>query len=288
MHRRVHYKQGYYTMTASSKEAVRSEFARRLRETVTGLGITYTDVARDLKVSPQSVQQWASGEAMPRPDRLPGLAEALHVTPEYLISASTTVAQATVAESELHKAVQDYSNHERDFQRALRERAASRRRALNELTEYVYTETDKHALRVVEGDGLYDVLLEDAAGLHYSVDCALGSLMGAGDCLVELPRDVAVHLHNHDGVAGSYLVAALPCVLDHVRTGAHSPLVLVLPVSLFDSVRFPEGRIARRLIFRYNDGRWLMMVVGQDVHDDPTDVTRYAGAFDLIGGETTT
>ena len=51
----------------------------------TRLGISQSELARIVGVSPQTVQQWESGETSPRPSRYKGLANALHVTEQWLV-----------------------------------------------------------------------------------------------------------------------------------------------------------------------------------------------------------
>jgi len=49
-------------------------------------GLNQSQLARDLGVSPQAVQNWEAGKANPKGDRLTGLATILGVTVEYLLS----------------------------------------------------------------------------------------------------------------------------------------------------------------------------------------------------------
>ena len=58
----------------------------RIRIARERLGLTQSDVARELKVKPQTVQQWESGQTSPRPKRIHKLAEVLKVSDVWLLT----------------------------------------------------------------------------------------------------------------------------------------------------------------------------------------------------------
>lgn len=60
-------------------------FAERLAEARTRAGLTQSELARNLRVSPQSVQQWEQSGTTPRSHRIKDLAQALGVTREWLL-----------------------------------------------------------------------------------------------------------------------------------------------------------------------------------------------------------
>jgi len=57
----------------------------RIKEAREAKGLNQSEVARHMKVFPQTVQQWESGKTAPRRGRLLALASFLGVTPEWLL-----------------------------------------------------------------------------------------------------------------------------------------------------------------------------------------------------------
>lgn len=51
-------------------------FSRRLNEALTELGLSQSELARRIKVTPQAVQRWCNGDSSPRAKTLSALAEA--------------------------------------------------------------------------------------------------------------------------------------------------------------------------------------------------------------------
>ncbi|HPE79100.1 MAG: helix-turn-helix transcriptional regulator [Planctomycetes bacterium] len=51
-------------------------------------GLSMSDIARALHVTPQAVRQWEHGDTTPRPERIRELAELLGVTTAYLLGGS--------------------------------------------------------------------------------------------------------------------------------------------------------------------------------------------------------
>jgi len=69
----------------------------RLHEARSRAGLSMSEIARRLGVSPQSVQQWESGTTTPRPQRIRDLAALLGVTEGYLLGAGEELAAAAEA-----------------------------------------------------------------------------------------------------------------------------------------------------------------------------------------------
>lgn len=67
-----------------SQETDAGSLARRLREAREEAGLSQREVARQLGIAPSTVSRWERGEARPRSDALPRLAEVLGVSVEWL------------------------------------------------------------------------------------------------------------------------------------------------------------------------------------------------------------
>ncbi len=63
------------------------EIYERLQSARKRTGLSMSEIARRLGVSPQSVQQWETGTTTPRPERIRDLAALLGVTEAYLLGA---------------------------------------------------------------------------------------------------------------------------------------------------------------------------------------------------------
>lgn len=59
------------------KNAHETVFAQRLNEALTELGLSQSELARRIKVTPQAVQRWCNGDSSPRSKALSALAEAI-------------------------------------------------------------------------------------------------------------------------------------------------------------------------------------------------------------------
>lgn len=59
--------------------------AERISERARIVGLSQSDIARELGITPQSVQQWFSGETVPRSTRLKRLAELLLTSGDYIL-----------------------------------------------------------------------------------------------------------------------------------------------------------------------------------------------------------
>ena len=64
-------------------------FAKNLRTVRSGRGLSQTDVAKKLFVTPQTVSKWESGHAFPDVENLCNLASALNTTPDRLLGIGT-------------------------------------------------------------------------------------------------------------------------------------------------------------------------------------------------------
>lgn len=60
----------------------------RIRKRREQLGLSQSELARQLGLKPQSIQQWEDGRAQPRPKRYAGICEVLNISRAWLLSGS--------------------------------------------------------------------------------------------------------------------------------------------------------------------------------------------------------
>ena len=85
----------------ASPENVKNEvFAERVRERASRLTLSQSDIARRLGVRPQSVQQWFSGETVPRTQRLRELAALLQTSVRYLLGGAPDAGEGNTSTHE--------------------------------------------------------------------------------------------------------------------------------------------------------------------------------------------
>lgn len=70
-------------------------FAERLAHAREQAGLTQTQLARQLGLTPQAVQKWEAGGGHPAPSRLPALAQALGVSVDLLLGHKTSAPTAS-------------------------------------------------------------------------------------------------------------------------------------------------------------------------------------------------
>ena len=66
-------------------ELKRTEIGKRIYKAIRVAGLTATDVAKIMDVSPQAVQQWCAGKTSPKLVQLPKLANTLNTTVSHII-----------------------------------------------------------------------------------------------------------------------------------------------------------------------------------------------------------
>lgn len=78
------------------------EFHERLRKARERRGLTQTQLGEKMGVSPQSVQQWESGDTMPRHKRVTDLAECLGVRSQWLMLEQGEMLEVAGSDAVLH------------------------------------------------------------------------------------------------------------------------------------------------------------------------------------------
>lgn len=68
----------------------KNEVSKRIIEARVDAGLTQSDVAKYLDISPQSVQQWENGSTSPRGKRVQKLAELLKTSAQFLVFGTST------------------------------------------------------------------------------------------------------------------------------------------------------------------------------------------------------
>jgi transcriptional regulator with XRE-family HTH domain len=80
------------------------DLGRRIRETRQNCGMSQSDLAAALGVSSTSVYNWEANGAHPRPPMLASIADALGVTPNYLLTGQAEVSSGARTTAEIIEA----------------------------------------------------------------------------------------------------------------------------------------------------------------------------------------
>lgn len=250
-------------------------FASRLAEAMRESGVTAADMARNIGISPQSVQQWLSGETMPRPNRLTKIAAIVGMTVTELMEVASKDDDLGV--DPLTDILLQYSDAMRAHTEATKTAHAARRRARAAFEDYLTERLfeagyEQPTMPGTTLNGRADILVEggpDSACDKFALDTVLSTRMPGGDFLAELGRDVAVALHEEGMCHG--LAVAVPVV----------PMDTVLIPSEILADEKHDDRLVRRIIFRKMSDGWSALLHNGPVDQEPIPLEKYTNVFDL-------